>query len=93
MAEKHSQKKTDHSPIDLDFSPSFVTSDDITAVVVTVPTNVTEISAHRIVSGQTIQVRFDTSSATIGNTYAISVQAKTTTYDDWKTIDIDLTVI
>jgi hypothetical protein len=89
MATEHRQKLSDQIPIDFNFGPAFVHGDNIASVIVTVPTNITEVVAHRIVSAQTIQCRFNTSAATVGTTYTVRVQA-TTTAGDVKILDLDI---
>lgn len=92
MTPEFRQKKTDQLPIDFDYAPSFIDGDNVASVTVTVPTGVTEVSAHRVMSGQIVQVRFNCSSATVGKTYRVSVTA-TTTGGDIKTLDLDLIII
>jgi len=92
MVNEFRQKTSDQVPIDFDFAPSFVAGDNIISVTVTVPTNITEVSGHRIISRQVVQPRFNCSAATVGKTYRVSVQA-TTTAGDIKTLDLDLIII
>jgi hypothetical protein len=56
---------------------------------VTVPTNITEVVGHRIVSGQVVQPRFNISAATVGNRYTVKVQA-TSTAGDVVVLDLDI---
>ena len=86
---EHRQKLSDIDPVDFDFSPMLV--GNVTAVAVTVPTGVTEVSAQRVISGQTVQCRFDVHSATVGNSYIVRVQGVTANLDE-HTLDVLLVI-
>lgn len=92
MADKWHQRKSEQRPVDFNFSPAFIEGDNIVSVSITVPANVSEVSAKRVVSGQTVQCRFNTASATAGTTYAVSVKA-TSSGGDVAIIDLDLVVL
>jgi hypothetical protein len=68
--------KTDRDPIDFDFAAQFNAGDNVNAgaIVVTLPTNVTEDTSLRIVSGQLVQCAFVLASATAGSAYIVAVQ-------------------
>ena len=92
MAYNYSQKKSSQKPYRFNFAPAFIAGDNIASVVITCAAGVSEISAHRLMTGQDVYCRFNTTGATAGLIYAISVRA-TTTAGDIETLDLNLTVL
>ena len=77
MLPEHRQTLTDKLPIDCNFSPSFIEGDPINSVTFECPATIAEYASLRIVSGQTVQVRVDTTGGVVGNIYLIKVHATT----------------
>lgn len=97
MTTEHRQKLSEELPIEFDFGPSFVAGDPLDTVTVTiykdgaVSTNISEIAANQVISGQIAQLRFNTTGGTVGQTYHVDVEGESND-GDVKILEVDIIV-